>query len=596
MDDVDAVQAQIARNMLDSGDWVTAHLNGVAYLEKAPLVYWSMAASYSVFGVHDWAARLPLALAVVLLCFVTYRFGRWAFDDDSGMYAGVALATSVGLYLFTRILIPDAMVTLTIAGAIWAWLRLLEPNQEENGAHPRRWALIMGVSFGLGLLLKGLIAIVFPILAGLAFMAVTRQLLSWASWKKLHLFTVIGVALVIAAPWHVLAMLRNPPYFAFSMHSGPGEYRGFFWFYFFNEHLLRFLNLRYPRDYNTVPRLWFWLFNLAWLFPWSVYLPGAVKLAYREHSRAARARLMAVCWIGVVMVFFTFSTTQEYYSMPIYPALALLIGSTLADGSSGITKWLRAGTWMLFSVATAACLALCTVLVKVWNLPTPGDISQALSQHPEMYTLSLGHMGDLTLNSFAYLRLPMALAALAFGGIAVALIVFRPTQPLATDSGRSQKRMVLAVCLGMVVFFQASRVALVAFDPYLGSYPLAQSLKKSPPGQLIEADAYYAFSSVFFYTGRTALLFNGRVNNLEYGSYAPGAPQIFIDDAKFASLWAEPGRYYLLVYGDELPRLEKLVGRDNLYIVKENAGNYLLSNHPFAEYARNVEAAKSHPR
>ncbi len=158
-------------------------------------------------------------------------------------------------------------------------------------------------------------------------MVVTRQAFSIAAWRKLNPLMVFAVALLIAAPWHILATLRNPPYFAFSMHSGPGEYRGFFWFYFFNEHLLRFLNLRYPRDYNTVPRALFWLFNLIWLFPWSAYLPAAVNLPYRENSRAARARLMALCWIGAVMVFFTFSTTQEYYSMPIYPALALLIGS-----------------------------------------------------------------------------------------------------------------------------------------------------------------------------------------------------------------------------------------------------------------------------
>src|ERR1051326_7563332 len=108
MDDVDAVQAQIARNMLASGDWVTARLDGVAYLEKAPLVYWMIAVSFKIFGVHDWAARLPLALSVVLLCLVTYRFGRWAFGEQAGMFAGIVLATSAGLFLFTRILIPDA--------------------------------------------------------------------------------------------------------------------------------------------------------------------------------------------------------------------------------------------------------------------------------------------------------------------------------------------------------------------------------------------------------------------------------------------------------------------------------------------------------
>ncbi len=560
MDDVDAVQAQIARNMLQSGDWVTARLDGVAYLEKAPLVYWVMAVSYRVFGPYDWAARLPLALCVVLLCWITYRFGRWAFDDDAGLNAGLALSTCVGLWLFTRILIPDAMVTLTIAGAIWAWLRLLEPDEP----HPRRWAAIMGICFGAGLLLKGLIAVVFPLLAAFVYMAVTRQIFSWAAWKKLQLWLVILITLVIAAPWHVLATVANPPYFAFSMHSGPGEYRGFFWFYFFNEHLLRFLNLRYPRDYNTVPRPLFWLFNLAWLFPWSAYLLGVTKGSYRPATRAGRARLMAVCWIGVVMVFFTFSTTQEYYSMPIYPAMALLIGSAIASGSRAL-NW---ATRILIGLYAVLFVVLSAVLLKVWNVPAIGDISKALTQNPDMYTLSLGHMTDLTMGAFAYLKLPLGLAALAFGLGAVLLIVWR------NNIGRAA----LGLALSMVIFFQAARSALVRFDPYLGSYDLAQALKNSPPGQLIEADAYYAFSSVFFYTNRSALLLNGRMNNLEYGSYAPGAPQVFINDGDFVRLWSQPSRYYLLAYGSDRQHLEKLVGKSNLHIVAVSADNYLFSN------------------
>jgi hypothetical protein len=562
MDDVDAVQAQIARNMLVSGDYVTARLDGVAYLEKAPLVYWMMAASYKIFGVHDWTARLPLALAVVLLCFVTYRFGRWAFDDRAGMFAGIVLATSVGLFLFTRILIPDAMLTLTITGAIWTWLRLLEPDEER----PHRWAVMMGLCFGAGLLLKGLIAVVFPILAGLAFVAVTRQLFRRAAWKKLDLWLVAAIAVLIAAPWHILAAVNNPPTFAFSLHSGPGEYRGFFWFYFFNEHFLRFLNMRYPRDYNTVPRIWFWLLNLVWLFPWSAYLPAALKQSYSTWSRASRARLMAVCWIGVVMVFFTFSTTQEYYSMPIYPAIALLLGSTMASQD----KRVRAGTWILQAVSAVVCVTLAFVLLRVWRMPAPGDISQALTQHPEMYTLSMGHMGDLTLNAFAYLKLPLAVAIIAFAVIAAGLAFWR----------QSIRKTVLLIAIGMVIFFQAARLALVRFDGYLGSYPLAHSLLKSPPGQLLEAEAYYAFSSVFFSTGRTALLLNGRTNNLEYGSYAPGAPNVFIDDAKFATLWQSPSRCYLLAYGSEKNYLEQLVGVTNLHVVAENADNYLFTNLP----------------
>jgi hypothetical protein len=130
----------------------------------------------------------------------------------------------------------------------------------------------------------------------------------------------------------------------------------------------------------------------------------------------------------------------------------------------------------------------------------------------------------------------------------------------------------------MIVFYQAARVALIRFDSNLGSYSLAQSLQQTPPGQLIEADSYYAFSSVFFYSNRTALLLNGRYNNLEYGSYAPSAPDIFIDDNKFISLWTGEARWYLLTYGTDMPHLEQLVGRTNLHVVAESAGNYLLTN------------------
>jgi 4-amino-4-deoxy-L-arabinose transferase-like glycosyltransferase len=143
MDDVDSVQAQIAHNMLQSGDWVTARLDGVAYLEKSPLKYWMIAVSFLIFGVHDWAARIPIALATVLLCWVTARFGAWGAPPGIGrrvgLCTGTVLATSVGLFLFTRILIPDVILTLAITLALWSLLRALE----EDEPHPARWAMLM---------------------------------------------------------------------------------------------------------------------------------------------------------------------------------------------------------------------------------------------------------------------------------------------------------------------------------------------------------------------------------------------------------------------------------------------------------------------
>jgi 4-amino-4-deoxy-L-arabinose transferase-like glycosyltransferase len=555
MDDVDAVQAQIARNMLDSDDWVTARLDGVAYLEKSPLKYWSMAVSYKIFGVHDWSARLPLAFFTVALCWLTARIGWWAFGGRAGLYAGLALATCVGLFLFTRVLIPDVALTLTITLAMWALLRALE----EDESRPRLWAGVMAAAIATGLLLKGLIAAVFPVGAGLAYLFLTRQLFQRRTWKRLRPFSGMLFILLIAAPWHVLAAIRNPPYFYFSMRSIPGEYHGFFWFYFINEHLLRFLNLRYPRDYDTVPRVYFWVLHLLWLFPWSAYLASAVRLSYKPIDRSGRMRLLALCWTGFLLVFFTFSSTQEYYSMPCYPALALLIGSALVGQS-----WIQAGHRAISAIAALAALVIVIILAQVWNLPTPGDISAALTEHPEAYTLSLGHLGDLTLKSFAYLRVPLILAGIAF--VLGASAVWWP-QPIA------------GYVVMMVLFLHAARIAMVAFDPYLSSRPLANALLQAPPGRLIEDNAYYTFSSVFFYANRGGLLLNGRQTNLEYGSHAPDAPDVFIDDAGFTRLWRQPHRYYLLVEGPSLPRIEHLVGRPELHVVAASGGKYLLTNH-----------------
>jgi 4-amino-4-deoxy-L-arabinose transferase-like glycosyltransferase len=560
MDDVDAVQAQIARNMLESGDWVIAHLDGVPYLEKSPLIYWLIATSFRIFGAHDWVARIPVALAAVLLAWVTWRYGRWAFGVRAGFYAGLSLATCVGMFLFTRIQIPDVMLTLSVCVAFWSFQRVLEVEEPR----PHLWALVLAVSLGAGLMLKGLIAVVAPVGGALVYLSVTRQLLSREVWKKLHVFTGALVILAIAAPWHVLATLRMPPYFDFTMHSGPGEYHGFFWFYFINEHVLRFLNLRYPRDYNTVPRVAFWLLHLLWLFPWSAFFPAAAGLSFKPVDRAGRTRLLALCWTGFLLAFFTFSTTQEYYSMPVYPALALLLGSAIA----GESKRLRIGTQALGVVSGLAFLAIATILYVVRGVPTPGDISHALQQHPEAYTLSLGHLGDLTISSFAYLRSPLVVAGLAFlaGALSARLL-----------QGR---RAFLGFAVMMVMFLHASRLALVTFDPYLSSRPLADALLRAPEGRLIVNGQYYSFSSVFFYTDRPALLLNGRLNNLEYGSYSPGSPGVFINDAQFVALWSKPERSYVLSDHEDVPRLAALVDGSQLHKIAESGGKLLFVNQP----------------
>jgi 4-amino-4-deoxy-L-arabinose transferase-like glycosyltransferase len=558
MDDVDAVNAQIARNMLESGDWITARINGVLYLEKSPLGYWLMAICYAVFGVHDWAARLPTALGSVGLMWVTAAMGRWGFGSRAGFYSGLAIGTSAGLFLFTRTVIPDVLLTLTVTTALYCFLRTIVDED-------RRWALGFWISVGLGLLLKGLLAALVPMATAGLFLLIRRQLLDRRSWYLLRPTAGFILMLAIYLPWVLFATWRNPPLFDLTLKSEPGVYRGFFWFYFMNEQVLRFLNLRYPHDYNTVPRLTFLLLHVIWIFPWTVFLPAAVVTrSTADEKRAQSLRLIAILWIVFMLTFLSFSTTQEYYSMPCYPAFCLLVGAALTRGPQ---QWIKFAYRALLGVGLVFATAALFILSQVRGARTEGDISSALTQNPDAYTLALGHIRDLTLPSFAYLREPLMLAAVAMAlGPVVACLVWR--RALAP----------LSLAAMMILLMHASSQALGVFDPYLSSRPLADAIARGPKGQLVIEGHYYPASSVAFYTGEPALLYNGRADNLVYGSAAPDAPPVFIGDTELASLWRTDRRLYLVAPVESRPRLEGLLG--GVRLLAERGGKCLLSNLP----------------
>ncbi len=222
---------------------------------------------------------------------------------------------------------------------------------------------------------------------------------------------------------------------------------------------------------------------------------------------------------------------------------------------------------MVAAVAQLACAAIVFILVNVWSLPAPGDISQALTQNPELYTLSLGHMGDLTLSSFAYLKLPLVLAGMAFA--------------VGSFYGwRYRGRMThIGLALMMLLFLNAARIAMIAFDPYLSSQPLASALKALPKGKVVLGDQYYTFSSVVFYADlKEVLLLNGRYQNLEYGSYAPGAPDVFVDNAGLIDLWRSNERTYLVLEGPKVAGVETLLGKGSMSLVKAAGGKFLYTN------------------
>ncbi len=320
LDDADTVHAEAAREILQRHDWVTLYVNGERYLEKAPLMYWSVAASYQLFGISEWSTRLPLMLGVLATILATYGMGRWAFGGAGGFYSGLVLATALGPFLFTRFLIPDALVGLWLTLTFWFFLASLEQPKPSRAVC---WGL--AAVCALNVLTKGLIGLVFP--AG----AIGLYLLLTGSLRhllKLRLISSTLVFLAIGAPWHVLAALRNPP---------QGNVRGFLWFYFINEHVRRFLGTRVPKDYDTVPLLLFWALLVLWLIPWTVFLPQSLQEIPRhwaefrgQMTRRQKANLLFFLWNVVIVGFFSFSTRQEYYTIPAIPGMALLVGGWLA--------------------------------------------------------------------------------------------------------------------------------------------------------------------------------------------------------------------------------------------------------------------------
>jgi 4-amino-4-deoxy-L-arabinose transferase-like glycosyltransferase len=569
LDDADSVHAEVAREMVARHDWVTLYANGIRYLEKAPLLYWSMAVSFHCFGAHTWSVRLPLALYTLLLLLVVYALGARCFGDAmAGFYAALVLATSFGLFIFTRIVIPDAMVCLWLTLAMLCFWRSLEQPTRANAA-------AFAVACTLGVLTKGLIGVVFPLLVVAVYLAMTRNLAHLRRWHPL-LGALIFFAM--AAPWHVAAGMANPT----EGHPGalptPGNVHGWYWFYFVNEHLLRYLNRRIPRDYDTVPLALFWGLLLVWMLPWSAFLGQALcrvplRRWWRSISRdvplngAERARLLFFVWAAVPMLFFSFSTRQEYYVLPAMPALALLLGGWLAeDARAGMRPRVRMA-WFLFIVGT--CGAAVALFFALHSGPPRGDLAAALSTNPGDYALSFGHFLDLSTRAMAFFRVPLLLTA-------VALLIGTGGHLLLRRAGRGHAA-IASLAAGGVLFLIAAHIALVTFSPVLSSATLADAIRPrlQPEDVIVLNGEYESGSTLGFYLRRQVRILNGRSSNLWYGSFFSDAPAIFDDDASIDRLWSGPRRVFLLTDAAQPPHLPGAV-----FTLAESGGKAVLSNRP----------------
>lgn len=558
LDNADAVHAQASKEMLLRHDWITMYVNGVRYLQKAPLLYWLVAIAYQVFGFNAFAVRFPTVVAIVLLGWVAYAFGRWAYSQKAGLYAAAVLVSCCGMFLFTRIMIPEALLTLLFTIAHFCFLRAFFGTGRE-----KRFYYGFYAGTALAVLTKGLIGIIFAVGPAFLFLLLTGNL---SRWRELRLLSGSALFLAIAAPWHLLAGFRN---------------EHFFWFYFVNEHFLRFLSKRYPVDYGKVPFLNYWLLHLVWLFPWSAGLPLLIKYRPRLRPKADRktqVNLYLWLWAGIILVFFNISSSQEYYTFPAYPALALLLGVAFAEAEEGI-KAKKYLVWVNGVLAAIALVFAATLGALVWNarhVQATGDLSSFLNQlssDSKRYTLSLGHLFDLTPQAFAELRGPAIGAALVLSvGFLLAFWYAKRQQ---------HGRVMTAMVLTMGLLFICANRAHVKFESVLSSRVMAEEIVQrwEPGAKIVINGNYETGSSLRFYIDQQILLLNGRTLVMEFGSRYPDAPPIFLTDEDVRRLWRGSDRIFLFT---ENPKKEALLKNLAMPVfpLAEKGGKSVFMNKP----------------
>lgn len=304
--------AEVPREMVAAGDWVTPHLDGFKYFEKPALHYWITAGVYKLAGQHNWTARLWTALAGFLGLGLTWYAGRRLFDRRTGRYSALALAGSAYYVFMGHFNTVDMGLAFFMCAGLFAFL--IAQQRPDDRGHTRRWMLAAWAAAALALLTKGLVAIAIPAIVFVLYSLVTRDR---RIWKRLHVLAGLALFLVIAAPWFIVVSLRNPD---------------FFHFFFVVQHFERYLT---PISHR--PGGW-WYFvpvlvlgTLPWLWQGAAALVrGARVIPGCGGDRFDPAGFLGL-WVAVTFVFFSASESKlPSYILPLMPPFAMLIGRELA--------------------------------------------------------------------------------------------------------------------------------------------------------------------------------------------------------------------------------------------------------------------------
>jgi hypothetical protein len=539
LDGQDSVQAEAAREMAMSGNWLIPRVDGVRVLPVSPLLTWSTAVSLKLFGVSDWAARMPLALCALALFMLTLALGARLFlTPVAGFYAALVLLTSPGIFLFVHLLYPQILSTLWITLAIYFFWRSLRHEHASRGT-----AIGFAIACALGTLSQGPIGVVVPIAIVLLFLAITRNLLHLWRW---HSVLGVLVFLLITLPWYVAVHRTSAP--------------GFF--------------LEARPSFHSAPFLLIWAFLLLWITPWCLFsvaalvrLPARISPHSKRMDPSHQVRLLLVLWVMVVAIYVVIAPSREFSVLPALPAVALLAAGWLAADEAAPSRLGRVFAWIFF-VAGALKAGVALFLAVRAPSPAPGsDIATLLRLHPGQHRLFLGHLTDVTVAAMGAFRIPLFIAAAALVVGVTANLVLRQ---------RNQARAANCFLAGMMVFLLiAAHVALNTFSPVISSAVLAEAIKPEVNAvDLVVVNGHYNDASALgFYLERPIHLLN--VPQADLGAFSSDASDIFETPASLAEKWDGSGRIFLWTTPQSVPALPGTV-----YMIGRDGGREILSNQP----------------
>lgn len=517
--------AEIPREMVATGDWVTPRLNGVQYFEKPPLMYWAVAVCLKVFGPSEWSMRAAPALFALGGVLLTYAAGRRLGGPKDGFAAAVVLGTSLLYFGMGRILILDMAVSVLMSATLVCFILGV---REAPGA-ARRWFFYgLYASAALATLTKGLIGFLLTGLVMFTWLLVFNQ---WKRLRPLYLPSGVALFLAIAVPWHVLAAMRNP---------------GWAHFYFVREHWERFTTTEHGR---AGPWWYFLPVIVGGLFPWTGFLWRAVRERLRGGWAARKENAdqwFLVVWAVVIWAFFSKSQSKLIpYIVPVFPALALLIAPTLTSAIATANRAaLRVGVWV-FSVVALLLGAAMLVVVYRESVLDNAPLVAMLRDNAIVSALSL---------AAGAVAAPWLLARGRVRGALIALVASTGGMFLALDHAQDE----------------IARPGTVEF---------ARKVKaEAQPGDLVYH--YRDFFHDFVFYGERMVGVVGYYGELEVEwETSPEVKSRFIDEAEFRRQWEGPVRIWVVA---RKRAVKELFGDPTFryHLLGEGRGHYLFSNRP----------------